>query len=414
LSECRSSICSGINVIDVHNRLTYSPTYSVASIHRRLDSKFWHCCINIPGRGQLLRTTKQTDRRKAFEFAQKLENAARGNVLTEIQARKILGEIYAIKNPGEKLSSSSAREFFESWAANKARETAKATGERYRHETMRFIDSLGRRADLDVTALTPRDVIAFRDSLAARLNTVTANHAVKIVRMALKDALSAGLVSSNAAAGVRPAKSAEEKNRRRPFTIPEVRRVLRSSHGEWRGIVLFGLYTGQRLGDIARLTWQNVDLDRGELAFVSRKTKRRQLIPIAPPLQKFLLSLEAGEDPEQPLFPRAFAVKRTSPLSQQFYDILANVGLVERRQRSHAGTGKGRSSRHTFNEVSFHALRHTATSLMKNAGIPPAIVMDLIGHDSAAVSAHYTHIEEAAKRRAIESLPDVTGGRERT
>jgi integrase len=25
-------------------------------------------------------------------------------------------------------------------------------------------------------------------------------------------------------------------------------------------MILFGLYTGQRLGDIARLTWANVDL----------------------------------------------------------------------------------------------------------------------------------------------------------
>jgi hypothetical protein len=45
---------------------------------------------------------------------------------------------------------------------------------------------------------------------------------------------------------------------------------------------------------------------------------------------------------------------------------------------------------------------------MKNAGISPAIVQDIIGHDSPAVSSEYTHIEESAKRRAIESLPDVT------
>jgi integrase len=378
----------------------------VASIHRHPSSRYWYCCINVPGRGQLQRTTKQTDRRKAFQFAEKLENAARGNVLTEIQARKILGEIYAIKNPGEKLSSSSTKEFFESWAANKARETAIATGARYRHTAKRFIDSLGKRADLDISALTPRDILAFRDSLAARLSTVTANHAVKVVRMALKDALSAGLVSSNAAAGVRPAKSAEEKVSRRPFTIPELQRILRDAHGEWPGIILFGLYTGQRLGDIAALTWQNVDLACGELAFVSGKTKRRQRIPIAPPLQKFLETVPTGEDPKQPLFPRASAAKRISSLSNQFHEILADAGLVEHRK--HAAIGKGRSNRRAFNEISFHALRHTATSLMKNAGVSAAVVMDIIGHDSPAVSAVYTHIAEGPKRRAIEGLPDIT------
>ena len=45
---------------------------------------------------------------------------------------------------------------------------------------------------------------------------------------------------------------------------------------------------------------------------------------------------------------------------------------------------------------------------MKNAGISPAIVQDIIGHDSPAVSAHYTHIEESAKRKAIGAMPDLS------
>ncbi len=30
---------------------------------------------------------------------------------------------------------------------------------------------------------------------------------------------------------------------------------------EWKSLILFGLYTGQRLGDLSRLPWQNVDLE---------------------------------------------------------------------------------------------------------------------------------------------------------
>jgi integrase len=45
---------------------------------------------------------------------------------------------------------------------------------------------------------------------------------------------------------------------------------------------------------------------------------------------------------------------------------------------------------------------HTATSLMKEAGIPEATVRDIIGHESKAVSANYTHVDEAAKRSALE------------
>jgi site-specific recombinase XerC len=265
----------------------------------------------------LQRTTKQIDRRKAYEIAQKLESAARGNVLTEIQARKILAEIYEIRNPGERLPGSSAQEFFSSWISNRIRETAVATGVRYSRAICSFIDSLGKRATLDISAITPRDIVAFRDHLAARLTTSTADHAVKVVRMALRDAQGDGLVTANVATGVRPAKSAEDAGRRRPSTVPEIARILRVAHGEWTGIVLFGLYTGQRLGDVARLTWQNVDLARGELALVSRKTKRRVVIPLAAPLERFLIEhADAGDDPKQPLFRKAFAGQKSQHAEQ--------------------------------------------------------------------------------------------------
>jgi hypothetical protein len=39
---------------------------------------------------------------------------------------------------------------------------------------------------------------------------------------------------------------------------------------------------------------------------------------------------------------------------------------------------------------------------MKGAGIPEAVVRDIIGHDSKAVSANYTHVDEATKVAALE------------
>lgn len=39
---------------------------------------------------------------------------------------------------------------------------------------------------------------------------------------------------------------------------------------------------------------------------------------------------------------------------------------------------------------------------MKEAGIAEATVRDIIGHESKAVSANYTHVDEASKRAAME------------
>jgi integrase len=381
----------------------------MASIRSFPKSRYWYACFSVPTANgklkQVQRTTKEVDRRKALEIARKLEAVARIK-LTEAQAHKSIVEIYAVVNPGDTLPGSSARDWFTSWAKNKAVETSSATAARYQRTADQFIESLGKRSELDINAISVRDVVAFRDARAKRVSISTANVDLKIVRMALKDALAAGLCLTNVAVSVRPAKSSDQANARRAFTLPELQRIYRQAEGEWRGLVLFGLYTGARLGDIAALTWQNVDLDRSELKFVSRKTKRPQFVRIHPKLHEFLVGLDAGDDPKEPLFPRASAAKRTGTLSNQFYEILVDAGLAEKRK--HISQEKGRDGRRRFNEISFHALRHTCTSLMKIAGVSQATVMDLVGHDSPASSSIYTHVDEASKRAAIDALPDIT------
>jgi integrase len=52
-------------------------------------------------------------------------------------------------------------------------------------------------------------------------------------------------------------------------------------------------------------------------------------------------------------------------------------------------------------------LRHTATSLLKAAGVSEAVARDIIRHKSAEVSRHYTHVDEASKRTALNKLPDL-------
>jgi integrase len=75
--------------------------------------------------------------------------------------------------------------------------------------------------------------------------------------------------------------------------------------------------------------------------------------------------------------------------------------------RTKEETGKGHSQRRTVSEISFHSLRHTATSLLKNAGVSAAVAMDIIGHESEAINRHYTHIEAATKRAALRKLPKL-------
>jgi integrase len=132
-------------------------------------------------------------------------------------------------------------------------------------------------------------------------------------------------------------------------------------------------------------------------------------IRLAAPLLAHLETLPAGDNPSAPLFPAAHAIATRqasdSRLSQQFHGLHVAAGMATDRTKEE--TDEGRSHRRPVSEISFHSLRHTATSLLKKAGVPEAVAMDIIGHDSTAISRHYTHVEMSSKRLAITQLSNL-------
>jgi integrase len=388
---------------------------AMASLREKPNSPFFTACYTGADGRRIQRSTKQSDRRKAQVIADKWEEAAKlagEKRLGEKQARRVLSEIYQVLND-EPLPSSSAREFLEGWAERRKADTAPRTHAAYGQVCRDFLETLGPRAEHDVSQLTKSDILRYRDSVLKRTSVGTANKCLKILRVALGAAFKDGLSQENPAGRVDTIKRrVGDATKRRPFTLDELKAILSHASDEWRGIILFGLYTGQRLKDIARLTWQNVDAEKNELRFVSAKTNRRMHLPLAKPLVNQLEHLPSGDEPSQPLFPAAYQIatkpKEDSRLSQQFYEILFAAGLVKIEQ-GRKETGEGHKKRRRVNEISFHSLRHTANSLLKNAGVPDAVVMDLIGHDSDQSSERYTHIDQQAKRRALTKIPDITG-----
>lgn len=383
----------------------------MSSLHRHKTSPFWYCSYRKPDGNWALKSTKEKNRQKADEICRAWGKAARDaerGKLTEHAARKVINEIYALAHE-ETLATATVKEYLDSWLARKSVETAPGTHKKYQDVATQFLDFIGNQAEHDISRISTKHVAAFRDEKARRLSAATTNIALKILRVAFAQAKREGYITENPAENVAIIRRQEEKTERRPFTIPELRSLLAAADDDWKGMILFGLYTGQRLKDLATLTWKNIDLERREVRLVTGKTGRRQALPLAMPLVEYLSSRPGNDDPRSRLFPTVYAVLeksgRSGSLSNKFYEILTSAGLV--KERTHQKTGKGRSVKRAQNEISFHCLRHTATSLMKNAGISPAIVQEFIGHDSPEISANYTHIEMDAMRKAAESLPDV-------
>jgi integrase len=189
--------------------------------------------------------------------------------------------------------------------------------------------------------------------------------------------------------------------------------VLAVADAEWRSLVIFGLYTGQRLSDLITLSWNNIDLERGEVRLVTRKTGRTMVIPIAVPLRAHIDSLLTGELPDAPLHPRAFRfltqTGKASTLSNQFGDLLEQAGLrAKQPHKSHNSLGIGHSGRREVNALSFHSLRRTATTWLHEAGVADAVAQSLIGHSSKTVHDAYISVGREALQSAVAKLPSIS------
>ena len=130
----------------------------------------------------------------------------------------------------------------------------------------------------------------------------TVNHGLKFARMLFGAARKEGLIAENPAEDV-PILKRDTKSTRRPFTVSEVKALIATADDEWQSMILFALYSGQRLGDIATLTWEQIDLEAGEIRLQTGKTERFQKIPIPSPLLKHIQSLPNPGHEQTPCTP---------------------------------------------------------------------------------------------------------------
>jgi integrase len=384
----------------------------MASLRKHPRSPFWFACFTLSDGRRTQRSTGTDDKKQAERIANKYEDAAReagqGRFI-ESRARRTIADIFSIAN-GETLPGSTVADFLTSWLKRKELEAGDKTRARYETVADQFKDHLGAKAKRDIANVTAADITKFRDTLAKRVTVGTVNVSLKILRSAFAQARRDGLIDVNEAERVTLLKrKRKDRFERRAFTLAELKRILEVAGDEWRGMILFGLYTGQRLGDLASLTWQNLDLQRREIRLVTGKTGRQQILPLAAPLISHIDTLTAGDKPDAPLFPRIYETaqrhKHAGNLSNEFFNVLVDAGMATKK--THKATGKGRGAKREQNEVSFHSLRHTATTLLKSAGVSDAVAMEFVGHDSKSVSRQYTHIPTEMLKDAAAKMPDV-------
>ncbi len=378
----------------------------MASVWKHPKSQYWYARFTDADGVQRNRSTKLTKEKEALRLAMEWEDGYRRE-LTQAQVLKVMSEINERFN-GNTLNSQSARDYLTKWATSKKSETSDTTHAKYKKVAAEFVTWLGDNADRPLFRVTTQDITAWRDHAVSKTTAATALTKLKILKTAFKQAHREGVLLDDPAVKVKPP-SSRGTVRRRGFSEEEIQSLISHADETWHGIILTGLYTGQRLRDICLLKWSDFDFAKNMVTVFASKTQRHISIPIATPLASWLKPRKkaAGH-----LFPdhADIAANRmgTGQVSAQFGELMEKAGVIEARPKTKHSRGIGRSGKRQVSDVSFHSLRHTATSMMKEAGVPEAVVMEIIGHESKAVSRVYTHIGEDTKAQALAKLPDIT------
>ena len=287
------------------------------------------------------------------------------------------------------------------WLAAAESTVRHSTHRRYRQIVQhQLVPHLGR---IPLAKLTPGDVEAMLHALADEgMAPRTVHHARTVLRTALARAMRHGLVVRNAAALAAPPRVAHREIR--SLDPDQVRLFLATVKGHpHEALLTTAVATGLRQGELLGLRWPDVDLAAGTITVrhalqwidgsptlvETKTTKSRRTIPLPKVAAEALASLWAQRSAGTVSSPYLFIGTAGQPLRgtvalRALEDVLRTAGLPR---------------------VTFHALRHTAASLLLAQGVHPRVVMELLGHSTIALTMNtYSHVIPALEREAAERM----------
>ncbi len=287
------------------------------------------------------------------------------------------------------------KDFLERWLADSVRHSVKPnTYESYSQLTRRhIIPALGRN---ELKGLTPDRVRRFRTSaLAAGLSARTVQYLLTLLRKALQQAVEDGLISRNAAQGVRVPQTRKEEIQ--PLTSGQVGTLLGAATGErLEALYVVAIHCGLRQGELLGLKWEDVNLDAGTLQ-VRRTLSGGKFTPPKTAKSRRSVKLTAGaaealkEHRERQLEERegltglwqdhdlVYCSTIGTPLNRHNLVVRSFKPLLQRAGLPHS--------------VRFHDLRHTCATLLLSKGVHPKFVQELLSHATISITLDpYSHV----------------------
>ena len=269
---------------------------------------------------------------------------------------------------------------------------------------LHILPALGK---VKLSQLQPNQVQQLYGQLAASgLAPKSVRNVHAVLRRALNQAVDWNLVPRNVATLAHPPRAARHEVE--VLSPEQVRTLLTAARGDrWEPLIVSALATGMRQGELLGLKWADVDLTRRTIhvqrqlqrdgTFAEPKTaKGRRTIDLPASCVAMLKDYRRQQTEERLLVgpewqhnDLVFCTHQGRPLSQR--NILRAYKLILRRA--------------SLPPVSFHALRHTAATLLLLQGVHPKVVQERLGHSNISMTLDiYSHLIPSMGRAAADQL----------
>lgn len=278
-----------------------------------------------------------------------------------------------------------------------------------------------------LVSLTAADVRRLTASLiASGLAPRTVAHALKVLRMAIKQAVADGVLDRNVAEFVAPPRAAQIEVQ--PFDLEQAHRFLDAVKGD-RLETMFALVlaVGLRAGEASGLTWDRIDFEKGTIRITAA------LRPIPREFRK------AGAPRLQLVDPKTASGRRIIALPAFVIASLRAHKVRQLEEKLVAGRrwkGNGldlvfttpigtpldhRNVARRYKEIlveaglpplRFHDLRHSAATMMLAAGFDLRTISEVLGHRTPTMSAVYSHVLPSLRSQVASVIDRVLTERE--
>ena len=175
------------------------------------------------------------------------------------------------------------------------------------------------------------------------------------------------------------------------LTVEEANALIDAAEGEWRAMIVVGLRTGLRQGELLGLQWQDVNLDKGFLVVRcsvfrgrvgSPKSNKGRVVPLCDEAVETLTAHRHARGPY------VFCGLRGELLT----DNLCKWPLKHACEQAN------------LRRIGWHVLRHTFASHLVQSGTSILKVQQYLGHSDIRVTMRYAHLNPELERDSVKAL----------